>query len=52
MYIDRKKIIEKLDNHKKLLSMISDKVIPAPLKQTLMDDIRSIKDSVEIASRK
>lgn len=51
MYIDRRRIVEKLDNHSKLLSMISDKVIPSPLKQTLINDVKEIKQIVEIASR-
>jgi len=51
MYIDRRRIVEKLDNHSKLLSMISDKTIPSPLKQTLIDDVKEIKRIVEIASR-
>jgi hypothetical protein len=50
MYIDRKRIVEKLENHKKLLSMISDKILP--IKQTLIDDVKQIRDIVEIASRK
>ena len=51
MYIDRRRIVEKLDNHSKLLSMISDKTISSPLKQTLIDDVKEIKRIVEIASR-
>lgn len=51
MYIDRKRIVEKLDNHNKLLSMISEKTFPVALKQTLINDTIEIKKIVEIASR-
>lgn len=50
MYLDRKSILNKLDNHQKLLSMTSDKVLP--IKQVLMNDISEIKNIIEIATRK
>lgn len=49
MYIDKKRIIEKLDNHQKLLSMISDSILP--IKQSLMDDVKGIKDILNLANK-
>jgi hypothetical protein len=40
---------EKIDNHRKLLSMISDNLVP--LKQVLLDDVKDISKYLEIASK-
>lgn len=49
MYIDKSKLISKLDNHQKLLSMINDSIIP--IKQTLIEDVIEIKEIIEVAHR-
>lgn len=49
-YIENKNLLNKIDNHQKLLGMISDKVLP--IKQTLIDDCKEIKQILEKSSYK
>lgn len=44
-----KSLLEKLENHKKLLSMVSDKLLP--IKQTLIEDTKNIIYTLEMASK-
>jgi DNA gyrase/topoisomerase IV subunit A len=39
-----------IDNHQKLLSMISDKILP--IKQSLMDDCKRMTEILEFSHRK
>jgi hypothetical protein len=47
MNSDKRLLVSKLDNHQKLLSMVSDKVLP--IKQTLINDVIEIKRDLEVA---
>lgn len=49
MNIDKTKIINKLNNHHKLLSMINPSMMP--IKETLIQDIVEIKQIIETASK-
>jgi hypothetical protein len=49
MHIDKTKIINKLDNHQKLLSMINSSMMP--IKETLIQDIVEIRAIIETASK-
>lgn len=49
MFINTKKLEEKLNNHLKLLSMISDKILP--IKQSLIEDIKDMKNILEVSHK-
>ncbi len=49
MSLDQGKLLYKLENHKKLLSMISDSIIP--MKSLLLNDVAEIKQIIETASK-
>jgi hypothetical protein len=50
MFLDKKRIINTLDNHQKLISMISNEILP--IKEALINDVKDIRDIIETATKK
>lgn len=48
--MNTKSLLEKLENHKKLLSMISDKILP--IKETLIQDTKNLILEVSSQNKK
>jgi hypothetical protein len=48
--MNNKQALEKLENHKKLISLVSDSLLP--IKQLLMNDVNEIKQYLETSNKK